>query len=164
MPDHNHSSNKVEILISASLVDRIKVQASLKKAGYYAGEIDGLWGNLTQQAIRSFAQSTNSPVFMVQKLNDKLLDTFSVPDSKINSYVQAVYGQIKQKENMRIRNYSSSYQPRSLNQYSSSFRDDFSSQRKRNEPFLEDPSPFTNVFVNDSWINCYTGGGFTTCQ
>lgn len=150
--------------ISAALVDRVKVQASLKKSGYYQGELDGLWGNLTKKAVNSFANSNDLALFRVEELNGKLLKLFPVSDNEVNASLVKIYNKIKQKESKRVRNYNSSFTPTVIDHSDRRLKNDFGFRRQSRDPFLENANRHTNVFINGGWINCYTGGGFTTCN
>ena len=148
--------------IGSSLLNRVKVQASLKKAGHYNGQIDGLWGKLTQKAVKNFANSNNFALFRVTELNDKLLNLFPVSDNKVNSSVAKIYAKIK---GQQVSNYVANYQPHQIDTSHSVFKRKSFPPRPWEDGFLpKQENPFTNIYFKGSWINCHTGAGITLCN
>ena len=148
--------------IASSLLNRVKIQASLKKAGYYSGQIDGLWGRLTQEAVKKFANATDSPLFRVKDLTAKLLNLYPVSENSINASVARIYEKIKGK---RVSNYVPSYP---------SYQADTSHRIFRRKSILPKPwedgyfpkieNSFTSISYKGIWINCHTGAGITLCN
>jgi peptidoglycan hydrolase-like protein with peptidoglycan-binding domain len=52
------------------------VQSELSRSGYYTGQIDGVIGSGTRQAIREFQTKHGLPV--TGRINPKLLDTLGI--------------------------------------------------------------------------------------
>jgi len=144
---------------SASIKHRVSTQISLRKAGLYNGEIDGLWGNQTRTAVGSFSSNTNIPTFEVDRFDQKLLGSYPATDRDINMSIAKIHERAKGK---RIRNYASNYQIIELDVPKRIFRLD---------PELDPLSARSRVGLSNSTsimhrgrlITCNTVGIFTQC-
>ena len=134
---------------SASLLERVGVQSSLAKAGYYSGEIDGLWGSLTSSAIRRYSQVTNNASFRVDAMNKELLQSYPVKTDAINSAVAKIYQKIKGKSRS---NYEKNFVPQRSNNASDTLN--LQPQRPRT----------TSIYYNGSFISCTTMNFSTVCN
>jgi His-Xaa-Ser repeat protein HxsA len=54
----------------------VSVQSELSRSGYYTGQIDGVIGSGTRQAIREFQTKQGLPV--TGRIDPKLLDTLGI--------------------------------------------------------------------------------------
>lgn len=146
--------------LNSSLRARLKIQTALARNGFYHGAIDGLWGPLTESAIKAAARNLETHLRSPSEFTDLLFSLTPVSDDEVYAIEEQIVSQNigSSMSNYTLGNGLRTGTPR---RPSPSFMSDYTFPEVYSDGV---DSGFSSIYIENRFINCYSGGGFTMCN